>query len=84
MPQDDAEAKRTSWARRAAQRIVDGVLTASERYPAPDQTALLREVARRALWHMPNSSAEVRDLVSYFYLENLRQPHPRDDEPPER
>jgi hypothetical protein len=46
--------------------------------------ALLREVARRALWHMPNSSDEVRDLARHLYLENLRQPHPRDDDPPER
>jgi hypothetical protein len=55
----------------------------SERYPAPDQMALLREVARRALWHMPNSSDEIRDLARHFYLENLHQPHPRDDDQPE-
>jgi hypothetical protein len=84
MPQDDDEAKRTIWARKAAHHIVDGVLTAVERYPVPDQTALLREVARHALWHMPNSSDEIQNLARHFYLENLRQPHPRDDVAPER
>ncbi len=81
---DDGQQSRETWARRAAHHIVDGALAAIERYPAPDQMALLREVARRALWHIPNSSAEVGDLARYFYLENLRQPHPRDDDPPER
>ena len=81
---DDGQQSREVWARKAAHHIVDGVLAASERYPAPDQMALLREVARRALWHMPNSSDEVRDLARYLYLESLRQPHPRDDDPPER
>ena len=82
MPQDD-EAKRTIWARRSAERIVDGMLTASEGLPKPDQSALLREIARRALWHMPNSRDEVRELVRYFDIENLRKPHSGDDEAPE-
>jgi hypothetical protein len=77
---DDGE----TWARRTAQHVVDGLLAASERYRTPDQIALLREVVRRVLWHMPNSSDEIRDLARYFYLENLRQLDPRDDEPPER
>lgn len=77
MSQDD-ESKRTIWARRAAERIVDGMLTASERLP----TALLREIACRALWHMPNSSDEARALVRHIDVENLKQPHPSDDEPP--
>ena len=81
MPQDD-EAKRTIWARRAAEGIVDGVLTAAERLSAVDQAALLREMARRALWHMPNSRDEVRELVRHFDIENLRQPNPFDDDPP--
>ena len=79
---DDGQQSRETWARKAAHHVVDGVLAAIERYPAPDQMALLREVARRALWHMPNSSDEVRDLARHLYLENLRQPHPRDDDPP--
>ena len=83
MSQDDSEAKQTIWARRAAERIVDGVVTTGERLPLPDQAALLREIARRALWHIPNSRDEVRELVRYFDIENLRQPHPRDDDAPE-
>ena len=84
MPQDDTDAKRTIWARRAAQHIIDGVLTAIERYPRLDQTALLREITRRAVWHMPNSGDEIRDLARHFDIENLRQPHPGDDELPEK
>jgi hypothetical protein len=82
MSQDD-EAKRAIWARRAAERLVDGVVTASERLPLPDQAALLREIARRSLWHIPNSRDEVRELVRYFDIENLRQPHAGDDDVPE-
>jgi len=73
---DSGQQSRETWARKAAHHIVDGVL-------APDQMALLREVARRPLWHMPNSSDKVRDLARHFYLENLHQPHPRDDDQPE-
>jgi hypothetical protein len=79
----DEDAKRTVWARRAAERIVDGALTASERLPKPDQAALLREIARRALRHMPNARDEVRELVRYFDVEDFRKPHPGDDEAPE-
>ncbi len=79
---DDGQQPREAWARKAAHHIVDGLLAASERYPAPDQMALLREVARRALWHMPNSSDEIGALARHFYLDNLRQPQPRDDDPP--
>jgi hypothetical protein len=79
---DEGQQLREAWANRAAHHIVDGVLAAIERYPAPDQMALLREVVRRALWHMPNSSDEIRDLARHLYLENLRQPHPRDADPP--
>jgi len=43
---------------------------------------LLRAIARRALWHIPNSTDEVRSLVRYITMENLRQPNPFDDEPP--
>jgi hypothetical protein len=49
---DDGQQSRETWARKAAHHVVDGVLAAIERYPAPDQMALLREVARRALWHI--------------------------------
>jgi hypothetical protein len=79
MSQDE----QTIWAQRAAERIVDGVLTVSERLPRPDQIALLREIARRAIWHMPNSRYEIRELVRYFDIENPRKLHPGDEAAPE-
>ncbi len=39
---DSGQQSRETWARKAAHLIVDGVLAAIERYPAPDQMALLR------------------------------------------
>ena len=77
----DEEAKRKVWARRVADRIVDGALTVGERLPLEDRNALLREIARRALWHMPNSNDELKALRDFFKIENLRQPHPGDDLP---
>ena len=85
----DAFGKETRdiWAEATAAHIVDGALSASDRsggqLPNADQIALLRAIATRSLWHMPNSSDEVRDLARHFYLENLHQPHPRDDDQPE-
>jgi hypothetical protein len=38
----------------------------------------------RAIWHLPNSDDEIKRLRDYFKIENLRQPHPFDDEPPGR
>jgi hypothetical protein len=85
-PFDLDEHERESWAQATAHRIVDGTLSASERsgspLPSPDQVSLLREIARRALWHIPNSADEVRNLVHYVTMENLRQPNPFDDDPP--
>jgi len=61
-------------------------LAASERSPGPhpttDQVALLREIAKRALWHLPNSGDEARQLVRDIDIENLSQPNPFDDELP--
>jgi hypothetical protein len=34
------------------------------------------------LWHVPNSADEVRNLVRWVDIENLRQPNPFDDDPP--
>jgi hypothetical protein len=85
-PVDRDEHARESWARASAHHIVDGALSASERsggpLPSPDQVSLLREIARRALWHIPNSTEEVRNLVRYITMENLRQPNPLDDDAP--
>jgi hypothetical protein len=66
---------------RAGPSEVDGILGASGRSgwpgrPTPDQIALLREIARRAIWHMPNVRDEIRELVRHFDPEGLRQPHP--------
>jgi hypothetical protein len=78
---------RDIWAAATALHLVDGALSASERSGGPlpnaDQVALLREIAKRALWHIPNSRDEVRKLVKYLDIENLRQPHSRDDEAPD-
>ena len=85
-PFDRDEHSRESWARAAARHIVDGALSASERsggpLPSADQVSLLREIAKRALWYMPNSGDEVRKLVRYLNIENLRQPNPLDDDLP--
>jgi len=82
---DHDEAGRESWAKRTALHLVDGALAATERsagpHPTPDQIILLREIARRALWHMPNSDDELKKLRDFFKLEKLRQ-RPGDDEPP--
>jgi hypothetical protein len=85
-PLEREQHARENWARMSAHHIVDGALAASERsdgpHPSEDQVALLREIARRALWHIPNSADEVRSLVRYVTMENLRQPNPFDDEAP--
>jgi hypothetical protein len=77
---------RDRWAEATAMHIVDGMLSASERLggrlPNADQIALLRELARRALLHMPNSADEARKMVRFIDIENLRQPNPLDHEPP--
>jgi hypothetical protein len=45
----------------------------------PDQNAVLREIAKLALWHMPNATIEARELVRTMEIEKLKQPHPGDD-----
>jgi hypothetical protein len=75
--------ERESWARRTARSIIDGALLASERLPRIEQVTLLRELAKRSLWHMPNSHDEARAITKWLDLENLKQPHPY-DVPPKR
>ena len=75
---------REMWARGVAHNAVESLLGAAERSPSsgvgpsPDQQALLREIARHALWHMRNAPEEARDLAKFLTLERLRQPHPGD------
>jgi hypothetical protein len=61
-------------------------LAASERSGGPlpnaHQVALLREIAKRALFHLPNAGDEARKLVRYIDIANLRQPNQLDDDPP--
>jgi len=80
-PDDREERARESWARMVARHVVDGALAATERSDRPDQVSLLREIAKRALWQMPNSVAEVGALAKVWDIKNLKQPHPssRDD-----
>lgn len=48
-----------------------------------DQDVMLREIARLALWNMPNAADEARALAKDMTLEGMKQPHPRDDAPPD-
>lgn len=84
MKHQDAEKGRQNWAKRNAQFLVDGILGASERsgwpwHPTPDQIALLREIAKRALWHLPEPNEELKELREFFEAENLQQAHSNGD-----
>jgi len=70
-----------SWARRVAERFVDSALAISERQPRVEQQSLMREIARRALWHMADAPAEARNLAKDLEIGGLLQPHPRDTPP---
>ena len=74
---------RDEWAQRTARHIVGGALSATEPLPQADRDALLREIAKQSLWHMPDSREEVGKLKNWLEIENLRQPHPG-DKPPKR
>jgi hypothetical protein len=84
-PRDTDEHSRESWALATADQFIGGILRATERseesLPTRDQIALLRQIAKLSLWHMPNSRLEVRELVKFIDLENIKQPHPKDDPP---
>ena len=86
-PFERDEHKRESWARASARHVIGGALSMSERFcgqpRSADQNSLLRETARLALWHMPNSHDEVRKLVAWLDIQNMRQPHPLDPAAPE-
>jgi hypothetical protein len=86
-PYDRDEFERESWARATANHVIGGALRMSERFTgsprSADQNSLLRETARLALWHMPNSRDEVRELVRWVDLQNMLKPHPLDPPAPE-
>ena len=59
------------WGRMTAAHLVDGALSACERQPVCDQECLMREIARRALLHLPNPTAEAQKLADD--MEELQQ-----------
>jgi hypothetical protein len=76
------EHEREVWARHVAQNVVSVAMVATERMPTADRDAVLREIAKLALWHMPNAPDEARQLVRTMQIDVLKQsPHPRDDPP---
>jgi hypothetical protein len=75
--------EREVWAKNAADRLISGAMRISERLPLEEQTALLRQIAKIALWHLPNASTEARQIARTMDIEALKSPHPRDDRAPE-
>lgn len=63
--------RREMWGRMTARQLVDGALAACERQPATDQECLMREIARRALWHTSDPPAEAHKLAQE--IEGLKQ-----------
>ena len=77
LPERD-EYHREGWARATARHFIEGMLRATERLPYTDRNAVLREMAKWCLWHIPNSRDEVRHLKDWVDILNLKQPHPTD------
>jgi hypothetical protein len=74
------------WAKNAADRLISSAMLITECSTTnhrENQNALLREIAKIALWHMPNASTEARQLAKLMDIEALKNPHPRDDPAPE-
>jgi hypothetical protein len=65
------DVRREMWGRMTAAHLVDGALAACERQPARDQECLMRDIARRALLHLPNPTAEGHKLADD--MEGLQQ-----------
>ena len=84
-PFDRDEHEREVWARSVANQLVALAMLANERSGdgQKDQDVMLREIARLALWHMPNAADEARALAQHLTLESMKLPHPRDDAPPD-
>jgi hypothetical protein len=81
--QKEKEYERESWPRGVARDIVGEAVSATKRLPCDEQQVLLREIARWALWHLPNSSYEARKIAKWLDIEDTRQPHPH-NAPPKR
>jgi hypothetical protein len=84
-PYDRDEHEREAWARSVANQLVALAMLANERSGdgQKDQDVMLREIARLALWHMPNAADEARALAQHLTLESMKLPHPRDNAPPD-
>ena len=84
-PFDRDEHEREAWARAVARDLIGVAMRANERSGdgQKDQDVMLREIARLALWHMPNAADEARALGQHLTLESMKLPHPRDDAPPD-
>ena len=78
---EQEDIRREMWGRMTATHVVDGALAACERQPVRDRECLMREIARRALWHMADAPAEARKLIRDMEIEGLKQAHPRDTPP---
>jgi hypothetical protein len=72
-------------AQKLAHNLIGVAMLANERsgHADKDQDVMLREIARLALWHMPNAADEARALGQHLKLESMKLPHPRDDVPPD-
>jgi hypothetical protein len=55
--------RREMWGRMTPAHLVDGALSACERQPIRYQECLLREIARRALLHLPKPTVEAHKLA---------------------
>jgi hypothetical protein len=84
-PLDQDQHEREVWARSVADKLIGVAMLANERsaHGPEDQDVMLREIARLAIWHMPNAPDEARALARDMTLEGMKQPHPRDDKAPE-
>jgi hypothetical protein len=84
-PLDRDAHRQEAWAKSVANQLVGVAMRANERSMQDrpqDQDVMLREIARLALWHMPNAADEARNLAKALTIEQMKQAHPRDDQAP--
>jgi hypothetical protein len=63
-----------NWANGIAIRLVDAAVAASAHLLCADRESLLREIAKRALWHLTNRTVELRNAATESGLEIPDQP----------